>query len=171
MASGDVVVEIRGIMPPGANYATLDTRTGGSTPAEALPILAFDGAAIEYVDLLCRLSEKYAGGGLTFVLPYLMASATSGNVRLGVAIRALPDDAEDVDAAHTYDFNNVTDAVPSAAGEIGYPTVAFTDGADMDNWAAGQLAIVRIRRDPTHTDDDNATDLGLILGGVTGKES
>lgn len=51
---------------------------------------------------------------------------------------------------------------PRAAGEVSYTTVTFTDGADMDSWANGELAIVRIRRDPANAGDTITEDAQLI---------
>lgn len=144
MASGDPVVEVIAAMPPAANFAAIGARAGGSTPAENYLGYLFDAAVNEHVDFLCRLSG-YAGGGLTFTLPWLAVSATTGVVRWGIAIRRL-DTAEDVDVAHTYDFNEVDSSAPATNGQTVYPTITFTDGVDMDNWANGELAIVRVRR-------------------------
>lgn len=160
MASGDPVVQVLQILPPGANVATMDVRAGGSTPAESVRVYDFDAAADEYLDFLCKL-QAYDGGGLTFTLPYSMSSAATGSVVLALAIRRMQDDAEDIDAAHTYDYNTVTDTVPSASGELSYPTIAFTNGADMDSWADGELAILRLMRDADHASDDAAGDLEL----------
>jgi len=146
MASGDTVVQIISIMPPAATYATFDVRPGGSTPAENFPVWDFDASANEYLDFLCIL-RGYDGGGLTITLPWSATTATTGTVRWGVAIRRIQDDAEDVDTSHTYDFNTVDDAPGSVSGEVVYPTVAFTNGADMDSWADGELAMVRVYRD------------------------
>jgi len=168
VASGDPVVKVLRAMPPASSYATFDVRPGGSTPAEGVEVLDFDGTSIEYMDFLCRL-EGYDGGGLTFTLPWSATSATSGSVRWGIAIRSMVDDAEDVDAAHTYDYNEVTDTTASATGELSYPVITFTDGADMDSWAEGELAIVRVRRDPTNAADDIASD--AELWGLFGKET
>ena len=168
MASGDTVVQIISIMPPAATYATFDVRPGGSTPAENAPVWDFDATAIEYLDFLCIL-RGYDGGGLTFTLPWSASTATSGQTRWEMAIRAVPDDTEDIDAAHTYDFNGVSDTAASASGELSYPTIAFTNGADMDSWADGQMAIVRVRRDPTHADDNMTGD--AELWGVFGRET
>jgi len=110
------------------------------------------------MDWLCKL-EGYGGGGLTFTRPYSMSSATSGQVRIELAIRRMNDDAEDIDAAHTYDYNGVSDTVPSAAGELSYPTVAFTDGADMDSLAEGELFILREYRDHDHAADTATGDM------------
>jgi len=155
-------------MPPVTSYATLDTRTGGSTPAESVPVWDFDASAVEYVDLLCQLIG-YAGGGVSITLVWLASSATSGDAVWGIGIRRLGDGTEDVDAAHTYDFNEATAAAASAAGEPRYTTITFADGGDMDGWADGELAIVRIRRNASHAGDTMSGDAELLS--VSGKEA
>lgn len=158
MASGDSVVQVLAVMPPGASAATIDVRPGGSTPAENVIVFDFDAASDEYMDYLCCL-KGYGGGGLTFTRPYSMSSATSGGVRIELAIRRMDDDTEDIDAAHSYDYNGVTDTVPSASGELSYPTVTFLNGADMDSLADGELFILREHRDYDHGGDDATGDL------------
>jgi len=170
MASSDPVVEILDVLVPAANAAQLAVRAGGSTPAERVTVWAFDGgSADEFLDLLCAL-RGYDGGGLTFRIAYSMASATSGNVRWGIAVRRMTDDAEDIDTSQTYDFNEAHEAVPNVSGEVGYLEIAFTNGADMDSWADGELAIVRIKRDASDTTNDTATgdaELWAVLGRET----
>lgn len=128
----------------------------------------FNDTTIEYMDFLCML-EGYGGGGLTWTLPWSAATATTNETRWGVAVRRITDDAEDVDSSHTYDFNDVDDTAPSASGECSYPTVTMTDGADMDSWADGELAIVRVRRNASHANDDMSGDAELWA--PTGKET
>lgn len=168
MASGDPVVQILMAMPPGTSYATEDVRVGGSSPAESVHVWDFDDATAEYVDFLCVL-QGYGGGGLTFTVVWMATSATTGIVHWDIGIRRLADDAEDVDAAQTYDYNGVDDTTASASGEQSYPTVAFTNGADMDSWANGEMAIVRVRRDPADADDNLVGDAELIA--IFGKET
>ena len=168
MSSLDPVVQIVEIMPPSTTQAALIQRNGGSTPGERVLVWAFDAAAIEYLDFKCRLT-RYAGGGLTFLLPWSATSATSGVTRWGIAIRAIPDDAEDIDASHTYDYNDVDDTAASASGELSYPTITFTNGADMDSWADGEVAIVRVRRNATHANDTMAGDAELWM--IAGRET
>jgi hypothetical protein len=158
MASGDAVVQVLAVMPPGSGAATLDVRAGGSTPPENATVFDFDASSDEYMDYLCKL-EGYGGGGLTFTRPYSMSTATSNGVRIELAIRRMDDDAEDIDAAHSYDYNGATDTVPDASGELSYPTVAFTDGADMDSLAEGELFILREHRDYDHAGDTASGDL------------
>lgn len=169
MATGESVVQVLEAMPPGTTYAQLDVRAGASSPAESSRVWDFDASTVEYMDFLCRLAENYDGGGLTFTLPWSASSATSGNCIWGIAIRRIADDAEDMDASHTYDYNAVTDAAASASGELSYPTIAFTDGADMDSWAAGELAMVRVRRDASNGSDTMTGD--AELWDISGKET
>lgn len=152
MASGKPCLLIHNVQPPATLFAVPDVRAGGSTPAEQAPIFKFDAATIWYMDFYCQL-VNYDGGGITFSLPWSAASATSGVTRWGVAIRRVADDAEDVDASHTYDYNDVDDTAASASGEISVPTIAFTSGADMDSWANGEFAVVRVRRNAAHAND------------------
>lgn len=161
MTSGDPVVQVIKVMPPDANAATIDYRAGGSTPGEQYMVWDFDPTTVEYMDFLCRL-VGYNGSGLTFTMPWSADGVAVGDVIWSIGIRAIPDDSEDVDVAHVYDYNDVTDDAPSVDGEVAYPTIAFTDGADMDNWANGQLAIVRIRRRADQAGDTmNANDAEL----------
>ena len=113
------------------------------------------------------------GGGLTFRLTSLAATATTGGALIALAIRRLADDAEDVDTAQTYDYNEVRIPAPSASGELTYDTITFTNGADMDNLATGDDFILRMRRRGTDntatTGDDMAGDLQVLA--LTGFET
>ena len=172
MASGDVVILVEHAMPPATSGAALSTRAGASTPAEQIPHWAFDAGADEYLDFYCVL-VGYAGGGLTFTLPWMAASATTGGVLWAIGIRRIADDAEDLDTAHTYDYNEIRDVCASAAGELSYPTITFTNGADMDSLATGEQCVVRVRRrgsdNTASTGDDMAGDAQLrpIIGRET----
>ena len=161
MASGDtlLIINPNNATPPASLAGRLDTIAGGSTPAETIPCIAFATGSSEYMDF-CNLvmPVNYAGGGITVVLAYSMASATSGGVRLELAFRRINDDAEVQTAAHSYDYNGVTDTVPSAAGEVSYPVITFTDGADIDSLAVGELFHLRYYRDHDNVGDDAAGD-------------
>lgn len=168
MASGNPVVQILEVMTPATLAAELSVRVGGSTPAERVPIHLFDAATIEYIDYKCVL-RGYGGGGLTLTLPWSAASATSGVTRWGAAIRRMTDDAVDIDASQTYDYNDVDDTAASASGELSMPTITFTNGADMDSWADGEVAILRVRRNAAHANDTMTGD--AELWGLIGKET
>lgn len=152
MASGDTLAILfpQDATPPATAYATLDTITGTSTPAEAIPVLDFDDTTQEYIDFYCVLPGNYAGGGLTVIIGYSAAEAATDVIDWEAAIRRIADDAEDLDTtAHTYDYNGTVDTAPSAIGEVAYASITFTNGADMDSLAAGEYFILRITRDPT----------------------
>jgi hypothetical protein len=162
MASGDNVVIVLAIIPSGSNPGHEDWRQSLTTEEENFPVWDFAAGVDEYIDFLCRL-EGYGGGGLTFTLPWSASSATSGTSRQGLGIRRLAYDSEDVDTAHTYDFNYVEDTAPGTSGHITNPTIAFTSGADMDSWADGEMAMVRYYRNGAHANDNMSGDLELWM--------
>lgn len=161
MATGNIVGIIGEIVQPSTIYATFDVRSDGSSPVANLPVYDFDDTTIEYLDVYCRL-EGYASGGLTITFDWSATSATTGDTVWGAAIRAIPDDAEDMDAAHTFDYNDGTaDTTASASGERSRQTITFTDGADMDSLANGETFVLRIRRNASSGSDTMTGDAEL----------
>jgi hypothetical protein len=151
MASGDIVVHVLAELPPGTTYAQIDTRAGGSTPAEGVRVYSYDAGTTEYMDFLVFL-HGYDGNGIDFTQGWSAASGTSNQIRIEMALRALPDDTEDIDSSHTYSSQGVSDTAPSASGELSYPTVSFSN-AQIDSWADGEYGILRVFRDHDHADD------------------
>ena len=147
---------------PVTTFAREDVRPGASTPAENFPVYLFNATTDDHLDFYCRLWPNYTAGGLSVSLAWAADSATSGNTVWAVAIRAFPDDAEDMDASHTYDYNSITVAAPSAAGEIVYDPVTFTDGADMDSVSGGQYFVMRVKRDADNGSDTMTGDAYII---------
>lgn len=169
MATNDLVVLVTDISAPSVDGAYPDVRAGGSTPGEIFTVWAFIDTATSYLDLKFWLSTRYSGNGLTFILPWAATAATTGAVHWEAAIRRIADDAEDLDASHTYDYNSVNATTASAAGELDYATITFTDGADMDNLVAGEWAYLRIRRVPGDA-SDNLGEIALLFDAI-GKET
>ena len=162
MASGDIVGQIIRVIPPATAYATPDVRAGGSTPVENWPVWDFDDTTAEYLDMLVYIGPNYAGGGLTISLPWTATSATSGATVWQVAIRRVAVSSEDVDTSQTYDFNlAAASTAPGTNGQVIVPTVAFTSGADMDSWAVGEWAMMRVGRLPTDGGDTMTGDAEL----------
>lgn len=161
MASGDLVGVIFDVSAPTTSFATREYRVGGSSPAEAHPLWNFPDAAAAYLDFHCR-THGYSGNGtatgLTVIIAWLADTVTANNVVWQAAIRRIGDDIEDIDAAHTYLFNTVTDGAPGVNGELSYATITFTDGADMDDLDEAEEFILRIYRDPTNASDTLADD-------------
>ena len=151
MASGDTLLYLTPLhnSPPASNPATLDMRND-------VPVLDFDATTDEEAVFVGVMPRNYGGGGLTITLIWSASSATTGNVVWQAAFRSMSDDADDVDTKAFAAFNGSgAVAAPSAAGEVGYDTITFTDGADMDSVAAGELFHLKVRRD---ADDTSATD-------------
>lgn len=164
MATGERLISApaRSFSLPAATPASFGTRAGGSTPGELIEFLAFGDAADAFADVLVNLPENYAGGGITITLKWMAASATTGDVVWGAAVRAIPDDAEDVDGAHTYDYNEATGTTASATGEFQYTNITFTDGVDMDSWAVPEDAVLRIRRNGDDAGDTMTGNAQLV---------
>lgn len=161
------VVEIIAVDSPAASAPLIETRDGGSTPAERQATYTFGADVDTYLDYRCWLSG-YTGGGLTFTIVVRAQDTANGTVRLGLSIRRL-DTAEDYDSAHSYDFNTVDVAMPDAAGKPSYVEIEFTDGADMDSVVDGELFVLRFRREGTHANDDLQDRIELIA--LLGEES
>lgn len=170
MASGDVVVLVSEVIPPATLFGVFSTRAGGSTPAEQVPIWYFDAATAWYLDFYCFL-KGYAGGGLTFTIPWMAATATTGVSRFGLAIRRIQDDAEDLDTSQTYDFNEVDATTANVSGEVAYDTITFTSGADMDSLANGEAFILRFYRNAAHANDTMAGNAQLLASQLIGAET
>lgn len=166
MASGAtlLVLPASAGSPPGSTAAQLTTLTGGASPTEQILLANFDSSSVEYWDFSgLVLPRAYAGGGLTLTIRWIAASATSGGVVWGAAIRRDVDDGEDWDTTgHSYDFNDSgTATAPSAVGETSYDNITFTSGADMDSLAAGEGFNLRIRRTVGAGGDDMSGDARL----------
>jgi hypothetical protein len=163
MASGQtlLVFTARDGVPTATVGAAHGLLAGGSTPAEGVPYLAFDSATDESADFIGVMPRAYAGGGLTLTLHWASGVTTNATV-WNAAFRRIADDAEDVDTSHSYDFNAVTATTASAVGEVDYTTITFTNGADMDSLAVGELFNLRIARDADNGSDDMAGDAYLI---------
>ncbi len=164
MASGDslLIFSPMSSSGPATLAAQLDTLAGASTPAESVPMLAFDSTTAEYADFYGIMPQHYAGGGVTLTAAISAGTATGG-VNIRAAFRRIVSDAEDLDTtAHTYDYNNLdVTSLPSAVGEVIYSSITFTDGADMDSLVAGEAFILRFGRDIADAQDDAAADLRL----------
>jgi hypothetical protein len=162
-----VTLQPEGVSFPATNAASPDTRLGTSTPAETVSVLDFDDTSVEYLDWKVVLPSAYSGGGLTLDIWWAATSATSGAVVWSVAVRAFPSDAEDMDGSHTYSYKDASAATTaSAAGELIKTTIALSHGAEMDNWAAGEMGIIRLRRLPTDGGDTMVGDAEVALVSV-----
>lgn len=155
MASGEPIFLIDAISAPGAvaDQMLPDLITGASTPAEAIPVWKTTDAVINYLDFYGTVSPTYGAAADIVVTLAWSAAVASGNGRWAAGLRAIPDDAEDLDTtAFTYNYITADDAAPSVIGEVAYLALTLT-GTPLDSIAAGQRGILRVRREGDHAND------------------
>lgn len=161
MASGDPMAVFLPYAnePPAAAFATLDLR-----PTSLHPVLDFDGATDEEAVWTGVLPSNYGGSGLDVNIFWAATSATSGNVRWQAAFERMDASSLDIDADSFAAFQSAGGVPPGTNGQIIKTTVAFTDGAQMDSLAAGEMFRLKIRRDADGTSgtDDQTTDMELL---------
>lgn len=161
MASGDTLVVFTPQQnePPSSNYATLDTRNG-------YLVLDFDADADESAIFRGFMPRHYSGAtGVTVTVGWMASSATSGTISLDVAFLSVTDDADDLDTKSFAAANNANPTTASATGEVDYAAITFTNGADMDSVAAGEMFFLKITRDAdgTTSTDNMAGDMELVF--------
>lgn len=152
-----IVFTARHNSPPAASYATPDTRNSHA-------VLDFDGAADEEAVFEGALPITYAGGGLTVDTFWAFTSATSGSLRVQAAFERIDLSSLDIDADSFAAFQSAGGTAPGTCGQVIKVSLAFTNGADMDSLAAGELFRLKIHRDADGTSgtDDIATDAELL---------
>lgn len=110
------------------------------------PVLAFDASTNETCYWTLMVPQGWTGT-VTFIVTYMMASATSGDVDVDVAVESVTDgDATDLDAGTSFDTTNSTDntTVPGTAGYIDQITVTLTNN---DSSAAQDYFRLSLTRD------------------------
>ena len=159
MASGDTLLTFHPYNnePPAANYATLDLRN-------IHPVLDFDATTNESAIFSAIMPRNYAGTtGVTVYIHYSMSSAEADTVDWDVAFERIGDQQLDIDADSFAAVNSVDDTtVPGTTGLVDIVNVAFTDGADMDSVAVGELFRIMITRDAASDDATGDAELHAV---------
>lgn len=148
MASGDTLLTGAAMdnEQPATAFATLDTRNYE-------PVLDFDDTTNESGVWTRVMPRNYAGGGLTVYLHYSMTSAVELTVDWDVAFERIGDQQQDTDSDSFAAVQSVNDTtVPGTCGNVDIVSVAFTDGAQMDSVAVGELFRIKITRDAVSDD-------------------
>ena len=156
MASGDTLLVFNPLQgePPASNAATLDTRNGH-------PVRDFDDTTNESSVFRGVMPRSYAGGGITVYLHYAMSSAITGTIDWDAAFERIGDQQLDIDADGFAAVNSVDNTtVPGTSGNVDIVPITFTNGAQMDSVAVGELFRLKITRDATN--DDAAGDAELV---------
>jgi hypothetical protein len=156
MASGQTLLVFtpQAGVPPAANYASLDVRNNHT-------VWDFDAAVAESLDFESVMPRNYDGGGITAVVIWSAATAVSGATRWLVSFERHQDDVTDIDSDSFAAAQAVNATAPATNGARSYDSVAFTDGAQIDNIAKGESFRLRIQRDATNAADTMVGDAEL----------
>lgn len=144
MASGNTLAIFTPLMdePPASNYATFDV-----TATSLHTVLDFDTTTQEIAIFKGILPRIYAGGGITVYIHWA-CETNSGTVGWDVSIERVNDGAQVLTTDSFATAQTVTAAtVPATASTVKVTNVAISNGANMDNLAAGEGFRIRIRRD------------------------
>jgi len=158
MASGDTLLIFTPLHnePPASNAATFDVRN-------AHPVLDFDAATSEDAVFSGVMPQHYAGGGVTVYIHYSMATATANTIDWDAAFERIGDGQQDVDSDSFAAANSEDDTtVPGTSGHVDVVSIAFTDGADMDSVAAGELFRLKVTRDAVSDDATGDAELHAV---------
>ena len=158
MASGDLLLQFGPLHnePPSSNPATFGGRN-------AHPVLEFDAGTNEGAVFSAVMPQHYDGGGVTVYIHYSMSSATYGTVDWDAAFELVGDQDQDIDSDGFAAANSVDDTmVPSTSGYVDVVSIAFTDGADMDSVAAGDLFRLKITRDAANDEASGDAELHAV---------
>ncbi len=157
MASGATLLTFHPYInePPASSYATLDLRNNH-------PVLDFDKDADESAVFSAVMPQNYAGTtGVTVYIHWSATGVTVNEVIWDVAFERIGTGTQDVDSDGFAAVNSVTDTAPGTDGDVEVVSIAFTDGADMDSVAVGELFRLKITRDADNGSDDLDADAEL----------
>lgn len=149
---------------PVACFATLDVRNNK-------PVLDFDATVNELAKFQCLMPLNYDGSGLTLTVSVMASSATTNDMSFAAFIMSVTAGADDLDVKNFADpqVNQAIDA-PGTSGQTVDFAITFSNGAQMDNVAAGEWFYLLLMRDAQDsTNDDMAGDAELV--GIAGKET
>lgn len=143
MASGDTLLILTPYKnePPAANFATLDIRNQH-------PVLDFEDTVNKYAVFSAILPRNYAGGGITAYITYGMSSAEANDIDWDLAFERIGDGQQDIDVdgfAAVQSVDNTT--VPGDNTLTDIVNIPFTNGAQIDSIAVGELFRIKINRD------------------------
>jgi len=146
--------------PPGAGYATLDTRNGH-------PVLDYDAAANEGVMFRGVLPNAYAGRGLNVKLIWAATTAVAGNVVWAIGVERINAGGQDLDANSFGPTISATATCDTVSGETTETVIPISAGASMDGLLAGEMFRLQVYRDAVNAADTMAGDAELLAVVIT----
>lgn len=157
MASGDTLLEFTPFHneSPSSNPAALGARN-------LHPTLDFDAATNESAVFSAVVPRNYAGTtGLTVHVHYAMASAEAGNTDWDAQFERIGE-VQDIDSDSFAAVQSTDDTtVPGTSGVPDIVDITFTDGAQIDSIAVGELFRIKVIRDAAN---DTAAGDAQVIG-------
>lgn len=141
---------------PSSNYGVFGTRN-------AHPFIAFNDSTSWNIIYTGELPKQYSGGGLTVVIYWMAASATSGNVVWNAYIERDNIGGQDLDSDGFASAQTTTTAASGTSGVLSSTSIAFTSGAQMDNLVAGEQFRLKIERNASSGSDTMTGDAQIVL--------
>jgi hypothetical protein len=129
--------------PPATNFATLDTRNN-------IAVLEFDGGTTDESTTFVGIMPEAAslGSGLKVRIHWMADTATSGDVRWGVAFERMNTDLD------SDSFDTVAELNGTANGTSGIPTVTEITITTIDSTVAGDAYRLKVYREASDTTND-----------------
>jgi hypothetical protein len=129
--------------PPATDFATLDTRNN-------IAVLEFDGGATDESTTFVGIMPEGAslGSGLKVRIHWMADTATSGDVRWGVAFERMNTDLD------SDSFDTVAEGNGTANGTSGIPTVTEITITTIDSTVAGDAFRLKVYREASDTTND-----------------
>lgn len=141
--------------PPASNFATMFSRNGH-------PGLSFDGNVCAIWSFV--MPNTYGGNGVTVDI-YTVSSGTANDLDWDGSWERI-ETTQDIDSdsfatavSADNNNNNATSGIPTKV------SIAFTDGAQMDFCASGELCRFRLCRDDTSDTTAATNGLAVLIGG------
>lgn len=146
-------------MLPASNFAQYKAVAGTNFPVESL---AFD-ATTEETAFFTFPAINYGSGNLTVYIDWYADSASSGGVVFGASLAAITPNTDTQDI-ETKAFDTEVTAADTHLGTTGQRIHEFSiDLSELDDVAAGDLCVLRIRRKVSDGSDDMTGDC-LVTG-------
>ena len=153
-------------LPPVTSPATPDVIvvTSDATVDGIVPVLLFDGAALEHMDWMRQVPSNYSGRGFDVQIKYAIAATGTNQLRWEVRMLKITD--TEVITSENIDGQTevaILDSPPSTPQDkLNYTTATLLTHAFASSPAVGDFLRIRVTRDPVSGDDTNTDDAQLV---------
>lgn len=125
------------------------------------PVVLFDDTLVEHAFVSSVLPDTYNGNGIDIVIWWTSASTTN-NVVWQTTFESHTPDTDDLDSdSYATGVVSATTDTPGSAGVLVSHTHSHTDGAQIDNLAAGESFRLRVGRVGSNGSDTLTGDVEL----------